>query len=142
MPEINRAEIDLAGDSLRKHRVFRIVDLASDDVHGKPRHPQLFMTGGIELGKLGDRRHLTQKPQSIEAPLLERARQPRQLGGPTDLSLNLVNELADLGCGGLGLFVLNAEQRGLIFLIGEPDLKHPVGDKRDKDHRKKQSDVF
>ena len=42
-------------------------------VHGQPRHPQLLLAGGVELGELGDGGYLTEQPQSIKTPLLNGA---------------------------------------------------------------------
>ena len=97
---------------------------------------------GVELGELGDRRHLAQQPQRVEAALLERARGPRQLRGPADLALDVLDELADLGGGGLGLLALDAGQRLLVLLIGEPDFEQAVGQQRHADHGDEQRDVF
>ena len=79
------------------------------------------MSGGIELRELGDRGHLTKQTQPIEPPLIDRAGGPGQLRGPTDLALDFLDELADLCRRRLGLLTLNADQRSLVLLIGEPD---------------------
>ena len=109
--EIDRAEIDLVRHRLGEARVLGDVVAAADHLHGEPRHPQLLVAARIDLGKLGDRRHLAQQPQRVEAPLLERAGRPRQLRGPADLAFDLADELADLAGGGFGLLALNAHQR-------------------------------
>jgi hypothetical protein len=64
--------------------------------HRQSRDPQLLLAGGIKLGKFGDRRHLAQEAQSVEAPLINRARRPRELRGPADLAFDLADELNDL----------------------------------------------
>ena len=130
------------GNGLGELRIFRIIGLAAHNVHGETRHAQLLVAGGVELGELGDGRHLAQEPQSIEAPLLQRAGRPRQLCGPADLGFDLADELADLGRRGFSLFALNADQRGFVFLIGEPDRERAVGDKRDQNDREQQRDVL
>src|SRR5262249_58261124 len=78
----------------------------------------------------------------IEAALLDRARRPRQLRGPTELALDLLDELADLGGGGLRLFALDADERRLVLMIMEEDVENAVGQQRDADHRDKQHDVL
>src|SRR6516225_8202949 len=52
-------------------------------IHGEPRHSQLLLAGGVELGKLGDGGHLTEQPQSIKTPLLSRAMQTTARNRPT-----------------------------------------------------------
>jgi len=49
--------------------------------------------GGIELGELGDGRHLAQQPQPVEAPLLERAGPTTAIASfqPIWLSISLMN---------------------------------------------------
>ena len=140
--EIDRAEIDLVRHRLGEARVLGNIVAAADHLHGEPRHPQLLVAAGIDLGKLGDRRHLAQEPQRVEAPLLERAGRPRQLRGPADLAFDLADELADLAGGGFGLLALNAHQRTLLLLIGEIDVEGAVGGERQPDHADKQGDVF
>ena len=93
---------------------------------------------GVDLGELGDRRHLPQQPQRVEAALLQRARRPRQLRGPADLALDLADELSDLAGGGFRLLALDAHQRGLLFLIGEVDVERAVGDQREAHHGDEQ----
>ena len=77
-----------------------IVDAAADHVHGQPRHLELLVARGIDLREFGDRRHLAQQPQRIEAALIERAVGPRQLRGPADLAFDLGDEFFDLVGGG------------------------------------------
>src|SRR5262249_39799490 len=77
--------------------------------------------------ELGDGGHLAQQPQGIEAALFDRARRPRQLRGPAELALDLLDELADLGGGGFRLFALDADERRFVFLIIEEDVKNAVG---------------
>jgi len=100
------------------------------------------MTCGVDLGEFRDGRDLPQKPRRVEPPLLERRSRPGQLGGPADLRLDLMDELADLGCRRFRLLALNADQRGFVFLIREPDLEGAVGEERDQHHRKHQSNVL
>src|SRR5215203_5521346 len=78
----------------------------------------------------------------VEAALLERARRPGQLHGPAELAFDLLDELADLCSRGLGLLALDADQRRLVLLVGEPDLEQPVGEQRDADDRDEQADIF
>ena len=140
--EVDRAVIDLLRHRLGEFRVLRQVEPAADHVHGEPRHPELLLAGRIELRQLGDGRHLAQQPQRVEAALLERARRPGQLRGPAELALDLLDELADLRGRGLGLLALDADQRRLVLLVGEPDLEQPVGEQRDADDGDEQADIF
>ena len=96
----------------------------------------------IHLGEFGDRGHLTQQPQRVEPALLDRARRPRQLRGPAELALDLLDELADLGGRRLGLLVLDPDQRGLVLAIIEEDLEQAVGQQRNGDDGHEQRDIF
>ena len=129
--EIDRPVIDLARHRFRELRVVGEVGAAGDHVHGQPRDPQTLFAAGIELRKLGNGRHLAQQPQRIEAALLDRPRRPRQLRGPAELALDLLDELADLGGGGFRLFALDADKRRLVLLIVEEDIENAVGQERD-----------
>ena len=140
--EIDRAVVDLLRHGFGELGVLGIIGADADRVHGEPRHPQLLLAAGVELGELGDRRHLAQQAQRVEAALLQRARGPRQLRGPADLALDVLDELADLGGGGLGLLALDAGQRLLVLLVGKPDLEQAVGQERHADHGDEQRDVF
>jgi hypothetical protein len=125
--EIDRAVIDLARHRFRELGIIGEVGAAGHHVHGQPRHSQPLFTGGIELRELGDGRHLAQQPQGIEAALFDRAGRPRQLRGPAELALDLLDELTDLGGGGLRLLALDADERGLVLLIIEQDVENAVG---------------
>src|SRR5262249_46923344 len=98
--------------------------------------------GGVELSELGDGGHLTQQAQGIEAALFDRARRPRELRGPAELALDLLDELTDLGGGGLRLFALDADERHFVLLVIEEDVENAVGYQRDTDARDEQGDVF
>src|SRR5262249_33674582 len=74
--------------------------------------------------------------------LTERARGPGQLRSPTNLAFKLLDELTDLGSRRLSLLALNADKRGLVFLIGKADLEQHVAEKNDEHDCKEQRDVF
>jgi hypothetical protein len=59
------------------------------------------------------------------------------LRGPAELALDLLDELADLGCGSFRLLALNADQGRLVLPIIEQDVENAVGHKGDADHRDK-----
>src|SRR6516164_7460303 len=95
-------------------------------VHGEPRHPQLLLARGVELGKLGDGGYLTEQPQSIKTPLLNGAGRPRQLRRPAHLAFDLLDEEANLLGGPLRLLALNADQCVRVFAIGGNDLEEAI----------------
>src|SRR5262249_61609013 len=97
---------------------------------------------GVDLGEFGDGGHLAKEAQSIEAPLLERAGRPRKLRGPADLAFDFSDELPDLAGSSLSLLALNADQRGLLLLIGEVEVERAVGDECQADYGDEQRDVF
>ena len=125
--EIDRPVIDLVGDGLGEFRVLGEVEAGVDHVHGEPRHPQPLLAGRIDLRQFGDGRHLPQQPQGVEPALLDRARRPRQLGGPAELAFDFLDELADLRRRGLRLLVLNPDQGRLVLAVIEENLENPVG---------------
>src|SRR5947207_8309938 len=126
--EIDWAVIDLARHRFGEFGVTGQIGAARDHVHGEPRYPQPLLAGGVELRELGDGGDLAQQPQGVETALLDRARRPRQLRGPAELTLDLFDELADLGGGGLRLLALDANERGLMLLIVEEDVESAVGE--------------
>src|SRR5262249_42459801 len=137
-----RSVINLARHRFRELGVIGKVGAAGDNVHGQPRDSQPLFAGGVELGELGDGRHLTQQPQGIEAALFDRARRPRQLRGPAELALDLLDELTDLGGGSFRLFALDADERRLVLLIIEQNVENTVGYQRDTYDRDEQRDIF
>ena len=140
--EIDRAVIDLLRDRFGELRVLRQIEPAADHVHGEARDAQLLLAGRIELRQLGYRGNLAQEAERVEAALLERARRPGQLHGPAELAFDLLDELADLRRGGFRLLALDADQIGLVLLVGEPDLEAAVCEQREADHGDEQADIL
>ena len=140
--EVDRAVVDFPSHGFGEFRVLGIVGADADRVHRQPRHPQLFLAAGVELRELGDRGNLPQQPQRVEAPLLQRARRPGELGGPADLAFDILDELPDLAGRGLRLFPLDPGQGLLVLLVGEPDFEQAVGEQRHADHGDEQRHVF
>ncbi len=140
--EIDRSVIDLVRRGLGELGIAREVGAAGDHVHGQARDPEPLLAGGIELSQLGDGGDLAQQPQGIEAALLDRARRPRQLRGPAELTLDLLDELADLGGGGFRLFALDADERSLVLLIVEEHLECAGRQEHDRHHGHEQRDVL
>jgi hypothetical protein len=140
--EVHRAVVDLVRLGLDKGRLGGMIGAAADDVDRRARHLDLLSAGRIELGELGDGRHLAQQAQRVDTPLVQRAGGPWQLRGPAELCLDLLDELADLGGGRLGLLALDADLRGLVLLIEEPDLERAVGEQGDAHDGDEQRDVL
>ena len=140
--EIDRAVVDLVRHRLGEARLLGHVGTAADHFHGQPRHLQLLVAAGVDLGEFGDGRHLAQEPQCVETPLLKRTGRPGQLRGPADLAFDFADELPDLAGCRLRLLTLNADQRGLLLLIREIDVEHAVGDEREADYSDEQRNVF
>src|ERR1700747_2638267 len=110
-------------------------------IHREPRHPQLLLAGGVELGKLGDGGHLTEQSQSIKTPLLNGAGRPRQLRRPAHLAFNLLNEEANvLGCP-FRLLALNADQRLGMLAVGEKDLEQAIAEQGYANDGQEQADI-
>lgn len=61
---------------------------------------------------------------------------------PPELALDLPDELADLGRGGLRLFALHTEQQLGVVAVEEPHLDRAIGEQRRAYDRRKQNDVF
>ena len=140
--EINRPVIDLVRHGLGEFRLGRIVDAAADHVHGEARDAQLLVARRVDLGELGDGRHLPQQPQRVEAALIESGVRPGQLRRPADLAVDLGDELLDFRSRALGLLALDADQRGLVLLVRKPDLENAVGKERENDHGNEQRHIF
>src|SRR5271163_1252643 len=111
-------------------------------VHGQPRHPQLLLAGGVELGKLGDGGYLPQQPQPIETPLLDGAGRPRQLGRPDHLVLDLLDEVANLFGSAFRLLTLDADQRVGVLAIGKDGLEKTIAEQGYANDGKKQANIF
>ena len=140
--EIDRPVIHLVRHRFREPGILGEVDVAADHVHGQPRDPQALFAAGIELRQLGNGGHLAQQPQGIEPALLDRSRRPRELCRPTELALDLFDELADFRRGGLRLFALNTDERRFVLLIVEQHVEHAVTQQSDRDDRHEQRDIF
>src|SRR5262249_17310576 len=67
---------------------------------------------------------------------------PRQLRGPTDLALDLADELTDFGGGRLRLLALDADERRFVLLIGEPHLRGAVDEQGERDRRDEERHVL
>ncbi len=140
--EVDRAVIDLLRHRFGELGGLRIVGLRGAEIHDEPRDAQLLLAGGVELGELGDRRHLAQQPQAVETPLLDRARRPRQLRGPADLVFDLLDEVGDLFRRAFRLLALDADQRVGVLAVGEHDLEQAVAEQRNADDREKETDIL
>ena len=95
LAEIHWAEPEPGSLRLDEARILRPVGIAADDVHRKPRDFELLAAVGVELGDLGDRRDLAEQANIVEAALVHRSRRPLRLGCPTNLALDVGNELSD-----------------------------------------------
>src|SRR5262245_35857869 len=121
-PEIDRAVVDLVRHCFEEFRLLGEIGLTADHIHGQTRDAQLLATAGVELRELCDRGYLTQEAQPVETALVDGSRRPRQLRRPPHLTFDLLDQLSDLCGGGFRLLALNANERGLVFLIREPEL--------------------
>ena len=142
LAEINRAEPHSVLARFDKAGGLRIVFFAANDVYRQPRDFELLFAGIVELGQLGDGRHLAQQAHIIETALLEGARGPLRRRGPAELALDLVDELLDAARRRPGLLLLNAEQRHLVFVIGEPEIERAVDEQHEADQPDDQQHIF
>ena len=62
-PEIDRAQIAPVGARLPEPGIVGQILAAADHVHGEPRHHDLLVTLGVDIGDLGDRRGLAQQAE-------------------------------------------------------------------------------
>src|SRR5262245_16732047 len=111
-------------------------------IHGEPRHPQLLLAGGVELGELGYGGYLTEQAQSIKTPLLDGAGRPRQLRRPAHLALDLLDEETNLLGGPFRLLALNADKRLGVLAVREKDLEEAVAEQGYANDSKEQADIF
>jgi hypothetical protein len=127
-------------DRLFELRVLRQIELAAHHVHRQARDAQLLVTARIDVTDFGDRGRLPQQSQRIQPTLIDRdrARAPRSLRHPGELMLELAHELVDADRGSERLFVLNARQGGLVFLVRKVDPDQTAYDERSahQDHER------
>jgi hypothetical protein len=97
LPKGHGPVIDLAGLGLDELRGARVVDAAAGDIHGQPRDAQLLLALRVQVADLGDRQHLAQEPQIVDAALVHGGRRRAELwlGRPADLLLDLLDERVD-----------------------------------------------
>ena len=77
-----------------------------------------------------------------QAPLLDIAGTPRQLRGPAQLALDLLDEVADLRRCGIRLLALDANEERLLLAIGKPDVEEAVGNEGSGHDAREQQDVL
>ena len=138
LAEIDRAEPHLVGARLAEGRRLGQILAAADDIHRQARDLELFFAVMVELGNLGDRRHLAQQPHIVEAALVERRGRPLRMRRPADLALDLLDEFLDALRRRVGLFLLDANHRRLVFLIAEPEVEAAVDEQRHADQADKK----
>ena len=113
-------------------RVGRAIDAWPDRIGPGPRDRQTLDPGAVDQGELGDRRHLAEQPQRIDAVILHAGTSPG-LDGPLHLASYAVEEPLDpLRCGRC----LDQEPRvehGALILVAEPGFADPV-DQQGHDH--------
>src|SRR5262249_62377167 len=136
------AEPDALSMGLCEAGALRVILAAPDDVHRQARHPELLLAGIVELDQLGDRRHLAQQPEIIEAALFDRTGRPLRRGRPAELALDLVDELLDPARRRPGLLLLNAKRRSLVFVIAEPEVQRGIDQQHEADQRDEESHIF
>ena len=68
------------------------------------------------MRQFGDRGNLAQQAQAVEAPLLDGVSRPSQLRGPSHLTLDLLEELTDLGGCALGRLAYEQCLQSVAFL--------------------------
>ncbi len=127
---------------LDKLRVLGKIRLTADDIGGNARDESLLSARRVELGDFGDGRDLTQQPDRIEAPLVNRAGAPRQLCHPAHLPFDLLDELSDLGGSCTGLLALGAEQQRPLLAIGKPHIEEAAGHQSHGHHRNEQRNIL
>src|SRR6202521_2064954 len=62
--------------------------------------------------------------------------------GPAGVTLDILDDLADLGGGELALLTLDANERRLVVLVREPDTEQAAGEQRHPHHRHDQRNVL
>jgi hypothetical protein len=140
--EIDRPVIDLVGLGLDEGGVVRAVGVAADHVHAEPRDVQLLVAGAVELGQLGDRRHLAQQADIVEAALLGRQGVELGVGHPADLALDLLDERFDRLRGRDGLLALHVDRGLAVVAIDEVEVERGVDHADDGHQADEQGDVF
>ena len=135
LAKMHRAEIGLAGLCDCEARIGGKVGAPASDVHSHPRHVQLLAAGEIEHAHLGDGRHQAQQFQVLDAALFQAGRADLRQAHPAELALDFQHVGLDARGRGLGLFLLQVEQRRLALLVGEIGADRAAGDQRGANER-------
>ncbi len=100
------------------------------------------MPAPTKLHQLGDRRHLAQQADVVEAPLLDRQGGPLGLRHPTDLVFDVAHEGFDPLRRGLGLLLLDLDRGAPVVLVDEVEVEGGIDDQNAGHQADEQHDVL
>ena len=101
-------------------RVGRAVDVRPDRIGPDPRDRQTLDPAAVDQGELGNRRHLAEQPQRIDAVILHAGIGPGGLDGPLHLASDAVEEPLDRRRRGRCLDQEPRVEHGALILVAEP----------------------
>ena len=142
LAEIHRTEPRLPTPGLAKRRLVRAILAGIDAVHPQPRDRDLLASFGIELRDVRHFRRLPQQLEELDAPQFDVVRIELGQCGVGELLLDLADVLLDTRRRTNRLFMLQAGERGLGFLIREVDADRARRKQRDHDQRKNQHQIL
>ena len=120
--EANSTVVSLALEGSEVVRILRSVDAAADLVLRKPADLDLLAAVVVDQSQLGDRRHLPQKPQRFQVPLLRVAAAPGAMGHPAQLRFDATNEIRDARRCRIGMGTVNSDEKRFLIAVGPPDV--------------------
>ena len=119
--EVHGPEPRLPSFRVAERRFLRTILAGSHVVHAEARHCDLLAAGGIQLRNVRDLRRLAQELEELDPAQFGVARIQLRQRGVLELLFDPANVLLDSRCRRERLLVLQAGQRGLVFLVGEVD---------------------
>jgi hypothetical protein len=144
LAEVDRAVVDAARRRVEEPGLAGYIGPGADRVHCQPRDAQLLATARVDPRDLGDRRHLAQELQVLDATFLSRvvADGGARQRCPAELVCDVEDVLLDAGRRALGLLDLQGDQVGLGLAPREVDADPAARDQHAADQRHDQQRVL
>ena len=142
--EAHRPEVRSAGLRGLERRLLRQVGAGGHRVHRQARDPQLLAPVTIDPHHFGDRRHLAQQLEVLDATLFDRVagRIEPWKRRPPELVLDVEDVALDARCRALRLLDLQRDQVGLVLAPREIQADRAAGDQHAGHQRDDQRGVL
>jgi hypothetical protein len=142
LAEVDRPEPRRSAPRALECGLLRAILARAQLVHSEPRHGDLLDAVAVGLRDVGDFRRLPQELQEFDAAQLDVPRVELRQRRVRQLAFDLLDVLLDSRRRGDRLFMLEARERRLAFLIREIDADAPRGKQRRRHQREDQQQVF